>query len=110
MDDGFIEKRPVCAIIGSSNLTRPAYGTSLFKPRKEISKFTRFNHECDVVIFVNEDIAQDNFTDNQAHIFPGFVKQDYGSIYFEKLSPGTDELQQLTGLMKDINASTKPAK
>jgi hypothetical protein len=109
-DDGAIEKRPVCAIIGSSNLTRPAYGTVLFKPRQEISKFNHFNHECDVVIFVNEDIAQDNFTDRKSHFFPGFEKQEYGSIYFEKLPPGTDELQQLSGLLNDIDACTKPAK
>lgn len=106
-NDGSVEKSPVCAIIGSSNLTRPAYGTSLFKPRPEISKFTRFNHECDVVIFVNEDIVQDNLTDGQSRVFPGFEKQEYGSIYFEKLPQGTDELQQLNGLLKEIDASSR---
>lgn len=48
---------PVCAIIGSSNLTRSAYGENpnSFNPTlNSINGASRFNHECDVVIWDND--------------------------------------------------------
>lgn len=97
------EKIPVCAIIGSSNLTRPAYGISGYKPRKEISNFNSFNHECDVMIFVNDGFVQDDSINPPSPVFPGFEKQEVGSIYFKNLPKGTTELEQLNGIWHDIN-------
>jgi hypothetical protein len=97
------EKIPVCAIIGSSNLTRPAYGIAGYKPRKEISNFNSFNHECDVMIFVNDGFVQDDSINPPSSVVPGFTKQEVGSIYFKNLPKGTTELEQLNGIWHDIN-------
>lgn len=48
---------PACAIIGSSNLTRSAFGINpnSYNKKLDILKGSRrFNHECDVVIWDNE--------------------------------------------------------
>jgi len=93
------EKVPVCSIIGSSNLTRPAYGIPNEPP--EAPEFTRFNHECDVVIFTNDWFGK---TPNQlSNFFPGFKDQDLGSIYFPDLPKGCpNELDQMKKLLKEI--------
>lgn len=97
------EKIPVCAIIGSSNLTRPAYGVSGYKSRKEISNFNIFNHECDVMIFINDGFDQDDSINPPSPVVPGFEKQEVGSIYFKNLPEGTTELDQLNGIWHDLN-------
>lgn len=102
------EKIPVCAIIGSSNLTRPAYGIASEKPRKEIPNFYNFNHECDVLIFVNDGFIQNDSINSPSPFFPGFEKQAIGSIYFKDIPEGTSELDQLNDLWHKIKEGVLP--
>lgn len=92
-------KIPVCAIIGSSNLTRPAYGILNDLPIN--SEFSHFNHECDVVIFTRDWF--NGFSVCPPDYFPGFKGQDLGSIYFSDLPDGCpDELSQMEKLLIEI--------
>jgi hypothetical protein len=93
------DKTPVCAIIGSSNLTRPAYGVPGEPP--DAPEYKHFNHECDVVIFVKDWYGIT--TEKIPPLFPGFKKQDLGSIYFTDLPDGCpNELDQMKRLLKEI--------
>ena len=97
------EKIPVCAIIGSSNLTRPAYGIKDDIPENVSSSFGKFNHECDVLIFSNAGFSnsQDNI---KPPVFPGFDGQAIGSIYFTELPKDCpDEIEQMKRLWRDID-------
>jgi len=92
-------KIPVCAIIGSSNLTRPAYGVPDEPP--DAPEFKHFNHECDVVIFTKDWFGRT--TSEIPPSFPGFKKQDLGSIYFADLPDGyPNELDQMKKLLTEI--------
>ena len=98
-----VEKIPVCAIIGSSNLTRPAFGISTDIPANVTSSL-RFNYECDVLIFSNGWFDNNTADDAQPKFFPGFKNQDYGSIYFQNLPEGCpNELDQMKMLLKEID-------
>lgn len=98
------DKIPVCAIIGSSNLTRPAYGILNDPPNTSI--FSRFNHECDVVIFAEN--WSNETLENPPSNFPGFKGQDIGSIYFTDLPKGCpDELHQMKHLLNEIEKNIK---
>jgi hypothetical protein len=100
VDTDKIEKIPVCAIIGSSNLTRPAYGIAGDIPENVTSRLN-FNYECDVVIFAKDWFG--NITKAPPKFFPGFDRQDFGSIYFQDLPYGCpDEIDQMKMLLKEI--------
>jgi len=103
------EKIPVCAIIGSSNLTRPAYGIEDDIPDNVTAPFRRFNHECDVLIFSNAGFTSQ--TENKTPpVFPGFEGQDIGSIYFSELPKGCpDEIDQMKRLWHDIDKTAVKA-
>jgi len=95
---------PVCAIIGSSNLTRPAYGIN--PPPEGVNTGVNFNYECDVLIFLNDGFFNILHEKGPAAVFPGIDNQEFGSIFYKKLPRGTTELEQLKGLWKEIEEST----
>lgn len=101
---------PVCAIVGSSNLTRPAYGIS--PPPEGVSSKVRFNYECDVLIFSNEYFS--NCSDNSylEKIFPHIGERKEGSIYFPKIDVrfSLSESEQLNALFKLIKNSSDECK
>jgi hypothetical protein len=100
VDTDKIEKIPVCALIGSSNLTRPAYGIAGDIPPNVTSRLN-FNYECDVMIFSKDWFG--NSTVAPPKFFPGFDRQDYGSIYFQDLPEGCpNELDQMKMLLKEL--------
>lgn len=100
LDTNNIVKVPVCALIGSSNLTRPSYGVSGDRPPMVTSSL-RFNYECDVLIFSNDWYGDNAIT--PPSFFPGFEKQDFGSIYFTDLPKGCpSELDQMKMLLTEI--------
>jgi hypothetical protein len=97
------EKIPVCAIIGSSNLTRPSYGIRDDVPENVRSSFGKFNHECDVLIFSNAGFSN-NQAETKSPVFPGFDGQAIGSIYFSELPKDCpDEIEQMKRLWHDID-------
>lgn len=92
-------RNPTCAVIGSSNLTRPAYGIPDDPPNN--SEFKKFNHECDVVIFSKNWFKESHIDSPKS--FPGYKGQDLGSIYFTELPEGCpDELHQMKKLLMEI--------
>ena len=98
------EEKPVCAIIGSSNLTRPAFG--MHPPPLDVTSSWHFNYECDVLFFSNDgfDVVNQNTIKK---VFPTFENQGIGSIYFPKLPEDCpNEEEQLSALLKDIMDST----
>jgi hypothetical protein len=97
---------PVCAIIGSSNLTRSSYGKN--PPPQNVKPLPHFNYECDVLIFIN-----DGFTNHldlktaPEKIFPEITKRENGSIYFPEIRDfSPPESEQLLHLWKEILEST----
>jgi len=101
------EKIPVCAIIGSSNLTRPAYGVENDVPSAVTSKI-KFNYECDVLIFSNDAFPIENSRDAPIKVFPGFRNQDYWSIYYPDMPEGApNETDQMKMLLKEIEDHIK---
>jgi hypothetical protein len=96
------EKIPVCTIIGSSNLTRPAYGVDNDVPPTVTSKI-KFNYECDVLIFSNDAFANKNLKAAPKKVFPGFRDQDNWSIYYPDMPEGApNETDQMKVLLKEI--------
>jgi len=97
---------PVCAIIGSSNLTRSSYGKN--PPPQNIKPLPHFNYECDVLIFINDGFSK-NVDPKTAPetIFPGITKRENGSIYFPEIQEfSPPESEQLLHLWKEIMEST----
>ena len=97
---------PVCAIIGSSNLTRSSYGIN--PPPQNMKPLPHFNYECDVLIFINEGFYE-NLDPKTApeKIFPEITKRENGSIYFPEIRDfSPPESEQLLHLWKEILGST----
>jgi len=97
---------PVCAIIGSSNLTRSSYGKN--PPPQNVKPLPHFNYECDVLIFINEGFSK-NLDPKTApeQIFPEITKRENGSIYFPEIRDfSPPESEQLLHLWKEIMEST----
>lgn len=101
---------PVCAIVGSSNLTRPAFGIS--PPPEGVHSEVHFNYECDVLIFSNDYFSE--FSDNThlRKIFPGVDERQEGSIFFPKIDKrfSLSEPEQLKALFNLIKNSSHECK
>ena len=97
---------PVCAIIGSSNLTRSSYGKN--PPPQNMKPLPHFNYECDVLIFINDGFKNyENPKTAPEKIFPDITKRENGSIYFPEMSEfSPSESEQLHHLWKTILEST----
>lgn len=101
---------PVCAIVGSSNLTRPAFGIS--PPPEGVPSEVRFNYECDVLIFSNEYFSTISDISRLETIFPHINELKEGSIYFPKIDEkySLSELKQLKALFNLIKNSSEECK
>lgn len=79
-----LNRTPIAAIIGSSNLTSTAYGLNR----------NNFNRECDVVIWNN------NFVTNEFREVTDKMKDEESFIYFDR--PDINEPVRLNNLYKEI--------
>jgi len=97
---------PVCAIIGSSNLTRSSYGNN--PPPQNMKPLPHFNYECDVLIFVNDGFSRDiDSKTAPERVFPEITKRENGSIYFPEIREfSPPESEQLLHLWVTILKST----
>jgi hypothetical protein len=101
---------PICAIVGSSNLTRPAYGIT---PRPEnVNTEVKFNYECDVLIFVNDNFTIKPADDPPRRIFPRIADQGSGSIFFPEINEkySYSESKQLDALFHMIKNSSEESR
>ena len=81
---------PISAIVGSSNLTRPAYG-----------EYGSWNHECDVVLWDNGIVQKAN----DVFKFREMNKDDY--IYFDKITDGSNEKERMKKLLEEIRKNVE---
>jgi len=98
---------PVCAIVGSSNLTRPAFGIT---PRPQnVNSDVKFNYECDVLIFSNDYFSDFSNNEHFTKIFPEIEEHRGGSIYFPKIDQtfALSESEQLMALFNLIKNCSK---
>jgi len=101
---------PVCAIVGSSNLTRPAFGID---PRPQnVHSDVKFNYECDVLIFSNDYFSNSLNNEYLTKIFPDIGERREGSIYFPEIDNtfSLSESTQLMALFNLIKNSSKECK
>lgn len=101
---------PVCAIIGSSNLTRPAFGIT--PAPAGVASEVHFNYECDVLIFSNNYFSGIREKSPIEKVFPRINEKTDGSIYFPKIDEkySLSEEIQLMGLFHQIKNSSEECK
>jgi len=88
-------KRPVAAIVGSSNLTSWAYG---------VLTDNRFNKECDVIIWPSK-------ANRKIYRYFSGVMEKIGPsnfIYFKKITEGMNEEERLNNLIKQLRQDDIP--
>jgi hypothetical protein len=87
---------PKAAIIGSSNLTRPAYSEG----------YSAFNNECDVVLWVDEPSANEHFRptpdDFDAKMGDDYLFSPIYSLLDERFKDQPKVDQRLIALYKEI--------